>query len=162
MRAVTRKSGFTLVEILIVVIILGILAAIVIPQFTNASQDARESSLLSQLQTLRSQIELYKLQHLDKLPNLVGGGVGNVANWDPLTTKTDNAGVLTAAADGFGPYMQSAPSNPINGLTNVVDGDTNMAAAGSACGFIYDYATTGVGTGRIWGTDTTKKTKFVE
>ena len=82
--------------------------------------------------------------------------------WDPLTTKTDNQGVLTAAPDGFGPYMQSAPSNPINGLTNVVDGDTNMAAAGSACGFIYDYATTGVGTGRIWGTDTTKKTKFVE
>jgi len=41
MVARTRKSCFTLVEILIVVIILGILAAIVIPQFTNASQDAR-------------------------------------------------------------------------------------------------------------------------
>ena len=53
MLARTRRAGFTLVEILIVVIILGILAAIVIPQFTNASQDARESSLLSQLQTLR-------------------------------------------------------------------------------------------------------------
>jgi prepilin-type N-terminal cleavage/methylation domain-containing protein len=39
------RSGFTLVEILIVVIILGILAALVIPQFTNASQNARESSL---------------------------------------------------------------------------------------------------------------------
>ena len=52
----TNKGGFTLVEILIVVIILGILAAIVIPQFTNASQDARKSSLSSQLQTVRSQI----------------------------------------------------------------------------------------------------------
>ena len=162
MRAVTRKSGFTLVEILIVVIILGILAAIVIPQFTNASQDARESSLLSQLQTLRSQIELYKLQHLDKLPNLVGGAAGVTTNWDPLTTKTDSAGAPSAASDAFGPYMQSAPSNPINGLTNVVDGNTAMLAAGSDCGFIYDYAATGVGTGRIWGTDTTKKTKFPE
>src|SRR5688500_19799867 len=65
----TRKGGFTLVEILIVVIILGILAAIVIPQFTSASQDARRNSLTSQLQTLRSQLELYKLQHLDQMPS---------------------------------------------------------------------------------------------
>src|SRR5499427_4093491 len=64
----TNKSGFTLVEILIVVIILGILAAIVIPQFTNASQDARKNSVSSLLQTIRSQIELYKLQHLDTNP----------------------------------------------------------------------------------------------
>ena len=50
-----KNKGFTLVEILIVVIILGILAAIVIPQFTQASNDARESSLSSELQTVRSQ-----------------------------------------------------------------------------------------------------------
>src|SRR5579862_3947251 len=72
-----RKSrGFTLVEILIVVIILGILAAIVIPQFTNASNDARKSNLSSQLQTLRAQIELYKLQHKETVPLLITGGGG--------------------------------------------------------------------------------------
>ncbi len=71
-----RNSGFTLVEILIVVIILGILAAIVIPQFTNASQDARRNSLMSQLQTVRSQIELYKLQHKDAL--LIWRPVGTI------------------------------------------------------------------------------------
>src|SRR5207253_9412685 len=99
-----QPRGFTLVEILIVVIILGILAAIVIPQFANASQDARESALLSQLQTLRSQIELYKLQHLDKLPDLV-------TNWNPMITKTDSSGALSVAAKAFGPYMESAPTN---------------------------------------------------
>src|SRR5436853_5883252 len=107
---VRRQTGFTLVEILIVVIILGILAAIVIPQFTNASQDARESALLSQLQTLRSQIELYKLQHKDKLPDLV-------TSWNPLTTKTNIDGGATAPLD-FGPYMQAAPTNPVNTLSN--------------------------------------------
>src|SRR5207248_11238453 len=107
---VNRKTGFTLVEILIVVIILGILAAIVIPQFTNASQDARESALLSQLQTLRSQIELYKLQHMDKLPDLV-------TNWNPLTTKTDSAGAASVAPAAYGPDMKAAPANPIKTLT---------------------------------------------
>src|SRR5438477_4147606 len=106
MLARTRKTGFTLVEILIVVIILGILAAIVIPQFTNASQDARESALLSQLQTLRSQIELYKLQHMDMLPDLD-------TNWDPRTTKTDSSCAASVAPQAFAPYMQSAPTTPI-------------------------------------------------
>jgi len=40
-----NSRGFTLVEILIVVIILGILAAIVIPQFSSASNDARRSNV---------------------------------------------------------------------------------------------------------------------
>jgi len=62
------QKGFTLVEILIVVVILGILAAIVIPQFTEASTEAKTSSLCTDLQTVRSQIELYKIQHNDKLP----------------------------------------------------------------------------------------------
>ena len=149
----TQKSGFTLVEILIVVIILGILAAIVIPQFTNASQDARESALLSQLQTLRSQIELYKLQHKDKLPDLV-------TNWNPMTTKTNIDGGAVAPLK-FGPYMQSAPTNPVNTLSNVTNGDSAAAGATVDCGFIYDY-NVGNGTGRIWGTDVNKRTKFPE
>src|SRR5438067_3173990 len=102
----TRKGGFTLVEILIVVIILGILAAIVIPQFTSASQDARKNSLTSQLQTIRSQIELYKLQHLDKLPAALKAGTG----WADLTNQSQADGTTGATtAFPFGPYLQAAP-----------------------------------------------------
>lgn len=145
-----RKSGFTLVEILIVVIILGILAAIVIPQFTNASQDARKSSLSSQLQTVRSQIELYKLQHKDVLPDLV-------TKWDFLTKKTDADGAFTGTLT-CGPYLQDIPTNPLNGLNAVVNG---TAAASAECGYVYDYAA-GAGTGKIWGTDTDKKALYTE
>lgn len=112
------QKGFTLVEILIVVIILGILAAIVIPQFTNASEDARKSSLTSQLQTLRSQVELYKLQHRDNYPTDTGA-VDGAWEWDRLTTRTDEEGAAYTGAVGqtgpFGPYLQSQPKNSISG-----------------------------------------------
>lgn len=157
---VRKNKGFTLVEILIVVIILGILAAIVIPQFTNASQDARKSSLVSQLQTLRSQIQLFRLQHGEVLPNLIGGvdTVGSVdtTNWDAFT------GTSTFGGKTFGPYMQAPPKNPLNNLGAVVQGNDGTTPAGSACGFVYDYGTGGNGTGRIWGTDTDGTTIYVE
>lgn len=54
------RRGFTLVEVLIVVIILGILAALVVPQFTNAAVDARLGSVASQQRTVELQLELYR------------------------------------------------------------------------------------------------------
>ena len=113
--ATGKTSGFTLVEILIVVIILGILAAIVIPQFTNASQDARKSNLTSQLQTIRSQLELAKLQHLDNPSPDLNTGAANP--WDQLTTQTDDTYLVTG---NLGPYLTAPPSNPLNGGTLVV------------------------------------------
>ncbi|MEM8783529.1 MAG: prepilin-type N-terminal cleavage/methylation domain-containing protein [Planctomycetota bacterium] len=104
------KKGFTLVEILIVVVILGILAAIVIPQFTQASESARASSLKTQLQSIRSQLELYQVQHLGSYPDLA-------TDWTQMTELTDKAGDtedMGADADDleFGPYLQKAPANP--------------------------------------------------
>lgn len=86
------RRGFTLIEILIVVVILGILAAIVIPQFTNASQEAAESSVKSQLQTVRSQVELFRVRNNGNLP----------ADFNDLMTPPG----------GEDPYLQKTPTLP--------------------------------------------------
>ena len=146
----TRRSGFTLVEILIVVIILGILAAIVIPQFTNASSDARNNSVTSQLQTLRNQIELYKVQHNELWPT-TDGAAGSAWSWARLTGKTDEDGTINAASGKLGPYMQQVPTNPVNGKTAV------GAAAGATIGWLFDSAT-----GKIYATGSNPATQYFD
>jgi general secretion pathway protein G len=148
----SRRSGFTLVEILIVVIILGILAAIVIPQFTNASQDARKNSLTSQLQTLRSQIELYKLQHLDQNPTgLTGtGDVAGATAWAEMLVKTDADQAINTAGL-FGPYLQTEPFNSLNASSGVFITTTDVTLGGASgtttSGWVYNSAN-----GKLWAT----------
>jgi len=133
------RSGFTLVEILIVVIILGILAAIVIPQFSDASTQARETSIKSDLWTMRSQIELYKVQHKYDLPT-DGGLTFPVA----MTSYTTVAGVLAAVqapADGvYGPYLRKVPTNPFNDDDTVTEAATDTGVAGDK-GWFFNTAT---------------------
>jgi general secretion pathway protein G len=141
-----RRSGFTLVEILIVVIILGILAAIVIPQFTNASTSAKASAVTSQLQTLRSQVQLYKLQHNDAIPDLVG------TQWTLLMGKTTAAGTIDAANGTYGPYLETIPKNPLNGNSNIA-----AAVGASDTGWVYDQTT-----GNIFATNQSASLSFDE
>jgi len=117
------KSGLTLVEVMIIMVILGILAAIVIPQFSSASTEAKESRLLGNLQAVRSQIELYKIQHNDNLPGMDLSGDFVTA----MTSMTDRYGeVGTGAAHKYGPYLKEIPENPFSSLdapTTVQEGD---------------------------------------
>ena len=104
------KCGFSLVEILIVVAILGILAAIVIPQYSEATTEAKFSSLCTDLQALRSQIELYKIQHNNVPPSFASF----VAQ---MTTYTDIDGITNAAKTPvfcYGPYVKKVPVNQFN------------------------------------------------
>ena len=134
------EQGFTLVEILIVVVILGILAAIVIPQFTNAGEAARASNLVSQLQSIRSQLELYQIQHAGAYPDLTVAPTGASdpadpnAIWEWLTQPTDiNGNVVAVGTPGsFGPYLQKPPLNPFTaGTAGTLVKDSGVAVDGT-------------------------------
>ena len=133
------QKGFTLVELLIVVIILGILAAVVIPQFNSAASESKEAALASNLATVRQAIEMYKVQHTDQFPTDLGG-----ATTGQLVNKTDVVGAIDPAGL-YGPYLRNAfPSNPVSGATskNSVALVTTMPGAGDdSTGWVYNTAT---------------------
>lgn len=117
----TLRKGFTLVEILIVVVILGILAAIVVPQFASASQDAIKSALRSQMQTVSAQVELYRVQNAGQLPS---------DDADPLETGGTNNGWGVLISNSF---LKDEPFNGFTG-TSVVEGDGGGVGVGEAVG----------------------------
>ena len=130
-RTYRRRGGFTLIEILIVVVILGILAAIVIPQFTDAAQDANASSARSQLQSIRSQIELHRVQTNGVAPAdlaelVVDGYIRAVPTWPTGFTATypDGNGDLTLAWTGA---VNQCPD--VNGDGNSTSADVDAIAA---------------------------------
>ena len=127
------KSGFTLVEILVVVVVLGILAAIVIPQFTPAATEAKTSRICSDLQVMRLAIELYEVQHNDDLP----GSAAGVSFQQAMTQKTNTDGTLNPAGR-YGPYLQNIPTNPFNELDTIeIDG----VIGGGTHGWHFNYTT---------------------
>jgi len=131
------KKAFTLVEILIVVVILGILAAIVVPQFTNATQDAQGGNLKAQIKSLQNQIELFKAK-TNAYPTLAEL---NAMPADPLALdNTHGWGILIDQH-----YIKQAPRNPAApAATNYVvvaglPGAAGVPAGAAAC-WAYDVA----------------------
>jgi len=113
-RSIRRRirRGFTLVEILIVVVILGILAAVVIPQFVNASDEAQVGNVETQLRTLRTQVQLFRAQ----------SDTNAFPAADTLWEDLIDEGLI-----------QSAPINPRSNSDDVAADDGDATA-----GWIYD------------------------
>jgi general secretion pathway protein G len=117
------------VELLVVVVVLGILAAIVIPQYGSSTEGARVASMSALLRTLREQFEIYKIQHDNQYPRLD-------ALWDSVTQTSDAAG--NPDPDGtLGPYLMQPPRNPYTLGTNIVA----MGSGSARDGWEYDEGT---------------------
>ncbi|MDH5766210.1 MAG: type II secretion system GspH family protein [Gammaproteobacteria bacterium] len=157
------QQGFTLVELLIVVIILAILAAIVVPQFASSTDDAKVSALDSSLANMRAAIDLYYQQH-GSYPSgtaaagatCPGGGTAGTgavdtvqAFIDQMTRYTNSAGQSCTTKDTvfkYGPYLKkdALPTNPItelNGLVISTTGALGMTGAAVGAGWRFDNLT---------------------
>ncbi|MBW3568717.1 prepilin-type N-terminal cleavage/methylation domain-containing protein [Candidatus Parcubacteria bacterium] len=90
--ALSQSKGFTIVELLIVIVVIGILAAIVITTFVGVQKRARDSERKSDLQAMASQIEVYFADN-GKYPTL-----DNMNNVSPTDFRTKNLKGLKAEA----------------------------------------------------------------
>ncbi len=71
-RLIQGQRGFTLIEMIIVIIIMGILAAVIVPQIGSTSDDAKLSALKKDLTTMRDAVEIYYAQHNGFYPGTIG------------------------------------------------------------------------------------------
>jgi prepilin-type N-terminal cleavage/methylation domain-containing protein len=116
-----RARAFTMIEIMIVVVLLGVLAAIVIPALAGGTTSARETTLAMNLNLLRRLIPVYTSQHMEIAPGYPDGDITAApteAAFVAQATMSSNAAGQTAVrgTPGFplGPYLSNIPPNPFN------------------------------------------------
>ena len=137
------RNAFTLIEILIVVVIMAVLAATIIPQFSSSVDDSKANQQSFNLHSLRTQIELYRLQHNGVFPAITN-------NLEQLTSRTLVTGVVDSSGT-LGPYIfEAIPDNPIT-QSNVVTATTTGKNYGGG-GWLYNAST-----GEIWADQLTNE-----
>jgi type II secretory pathway pseudopilin PulG len=139
---------------LIVIVILGVLAMVIIPQISSSTDDAKLSALRTNLSSMRNACELYYAQHNGVYPGATLGGAGTPAEAfvQQLTRYTDLAGNVANTKDAtfkFGPYLKGGAlaTNPFNNKNDVVvdatTADITAKASSGGAGWKF-YARTGV------------------
>jgi len=128
------KRAFSIAELMIVLAVLGILAAIVVPHFWSYTTQAKEAVAKDHLRLLRSAIELYAAQHRGVPP----GYKGDDPQTHPSSIYFQQQTVLA------GNYLRKIPENPFNNLDtmNVLgNSEAFPAEATGDYGWLYQPAT---------------------
>jgi prepilin-type N-terminal cleavage/methylation domain-containing protein len=120
-----KRKGFTLIELMIVVSILGIVGAIAFPHYQDSTKQAKEAAAKSILSVLRSQAQLYRVQHYGLAPGYMGTmtAPNSVFEWQLIGTSAVNGSAssskVPSASYPLGPYLSELPINPINGKSGI-------------------------------------------
>ena len=99
-RTVGRTAGFTLVEIMVVVVILGILAVLIVPRVLGRSDEARQAAAKHDIATLMQSLKLYRLDN--------GRYPTNDQGLLALVTRPTSA----PAPSNWKPYLDKLPKDP--------------------------------------------------
>jgi prepilin-type N-terminal cleavage/methylation domain-containing protein len=133
-----RSRGFTLVEVLIVVVIMAVLAAVVIPQLSSSTDDALRSTGEFNASTMRSIIQTYKAQHLGANPqhDSATKSLPGLVNKTRVDGQEDPNGA-------YGPYLVEFPENPYTKKKDVNQTTKTTLTAGDVTGggWLYNVTT---------------------
>ena len=138
-----KQKGFTLIELVVVIVILGVLAAVALPRFMNATEDAHSAAvkgtggaLAAGVALVRSQWELNRVKGLaSPNTNVAGFGDGSVdvnsSGWPVGTSTSASAAACVEVWQGV--LQGSAPSVAASGTST----DYTAAYAGTTCTYTY-------------------------
>ena len=139
-------TAFTLMEVLIVVVVVGLLATLVIPKFSAANQQTKQNSLKDDLQYLRTQIAVFKAQHQEVPPGYPNGDPTAAPTTDAFALQmTQHTSIACQANQNYssnyqyGPYLKQLPANPMNSLSTLtmVGNNQPMPDPDGRTGWIY-------------------------
>ncbi|HZY61358.1 MAG TPA: prepilin-type N-terminal cleavage/methylation domain-containing protein [Edaphobacter sp.] len=124
----TGEQGFTLIELMIVMVVIGLLAAIAIPSYTNNIRNAREAVLKEDLHVMRTAIDSYtvdKQKAPQTLDDLVQAGYLKSLPVDPFTRRSDTW--VPEQSDSLSTVDQTEP-----GIDDVHSGAQQTGSDGTA------------------------------
>ena len=129
-----RESGFTLLELIIVIAIIGILATIAMPALKDVPRRANEAVLKTNLHTLRDVIDQYygdKGKYPTSLQQLVETGYLRRVPNDPMTKRNDTWTFEYEQTDPDSPPLESDTGDASPGITDIHSGSPLLALDGT-------------------------------